>query len=107
MLIRAKDKDEIIRLAEQVFSVPIKIWAYGSRVNGQAHDASDLDLVLITKNEKPVPIDQFIAFKETIIESNIPILVQVVDWYRIPENFQKNIEKNYIELYTNDNQSKT
>jgi predicted nucleotidyltransferase len=87
--------------------VPIKIWAYGSRVNGQAHDASDLDLVLITKNEKPVPIDQFIAFKETIIESNIPILVQVVDWYRIPENFQKNIEKNYIELYTNDNQSKT
>ena len=24
----------------------VEVWAYGSRVNGQSHDGSDLDLVL-------------------------------------------------------------
>lgn len=98
MLIRAKDKDEIIRLANLAFSTPLKIWAYGSRVNGTAHDASDLDLVIITENQKALDIDELIKFKELLLESNIPIIVQVVDWYRIPESFHQNILKQYEEL---------
>ena len=37
-------------------------------------------------------------FKKKIQESNIPIIVQVLDWYKIPESFRKNILSNYEEL---------
>ena len=37
-------------------------------------------------------------FKEMIKESNIPILVQVLDWNRIPKSFHDNILKNYVTL---------
>ena len=98
MLIRGKDKTEIIRLAEQAFSVPLKILAYGSRVNGTAHEASDLDLVIISGDQNSLDIDELVKFKELLLESNIPILVQVVDWYRIPESFHQNILKRYEEI---------
>lgn len=98
MLLRDKDKDEILRLANLAFSTPLKIWAYGSRVNGTAHDASDLDLVIIAENQNSLDINEFIKFKELLVESNIPIIVQVVDWYRIPKSFHKNILKQYKEL---------
>ncbi len=47
MLLREKDK---IRLLD-IFSTAnadMEIWAYGSRVNGDAHNGSDLDLVILT-----------------------------------------------------------
>ena len=34
----------------------IEVWAYGSRVNGQSHDGSDLDLVLRAPDLQEVPI---------------------------------------------------
>jgi len=64
---------------------------YGSRVNGEAHDGSDLDLVVRSKNQEPVPIKQYADWLEKIQESNIPILVQLFDWTRIPESFKKSI----------------
>lgn len=90
---------QICDLAKNTFSVKIEIWAYGSRVNGDSHDASDLDLVIKTHNLKPLPIDELMLFKTKLKESNIPILVQVLDWARLPENFHKNILKNYFILY--------
>ncbi len=32
----------------------VEVWGYGSRVNGSAHEASDLDLVLRTSNLEPL-----------------------------------------------------
>ena len=34
-------------------------------------------------------------FELAVAESNIPILVQIFDWARIPESFHKNILNNY------------
>lgn len=98
MLIREKDKKEIIALANKTLKTPLKIWAYGSRVNGEAHDASDLDLVIISKDKKPIDINEFLNFKEHLTNSNIPILIQVMDWHRMPNSFHKNILSNYEEL---------
>lgn len=95
MLLREVDKQLIIRLAREVFKEPVKIWAFGSRVNGQAHDGSDLDLVVISGNQESLDAEQFFMFKEAIQESSIPILVQVMDWHRIPESFKTNILENY------------
>jgi predicted nucleotidyltransferase len=72
--------------------IPVEVWAYGSRVTGTAHDGSDLDLVMITPTQEKLPIDTLMELNEKIRESNIPILVELFDWARLPESFHKNIE---------------
>jgi predicted nucleotidyltransferase len=63
-------------------------------VNGEAHDTSDLDLVVVKDGK--IEIGEFIKLKENIKFSNIPIL----DWNRIPKSFQENIEKKFEVLIT-------
>jgi len=98
MLIREQDKQRIIVLAKKIFKQPLSVIAYGSRVSGEAHDTSNLDLVLKTDDNTCVDIDAFISFKEALQNSNIPIIVQVLDWQRIPESFHKNILENCVEM---------
>ena len=98
MLIREQDKKRIISLANEIFKQPLSVLAYGSRVNGEAHDTSDLDLVLKTDDESRVDINDFVAFKEALQNSNIPIIVQVLDWQRVPKNFHESILDNYVEM---------
>ena len=73
----------------------VEVWAYGSRVNGSAHDASDLDLVLRSPALEPLG-PEFSELSEALEESNIPILVQVHDWARLPEGFRKEIQQAYV-----------
>lgn len=95
MILREQDKIIIDNIARKTLKTPLEIWAFGSRVNGDAHDTSDLDLVILTKLKKRLNIDELISFKDALQKSNIPILVQILDWNRIPESFHKNILSNY------------
>lgn len=99
MKLRNKDKERLIAIFESS-TLPIEVWAYGSRVNGDAHEGSDLDLVLRTPDLKELPIDIFIDLKEKIQESNIPILVELFDWARLPEVFHSNILAKHEVLYS-------
>ncbi len=72
-----------------------EVWAYGSRVNGMGHEASDLDLVLRGPNLERIPTLQFSDLKEGLQESSIPILVDVHDWVRIPKSFHESIKQDY------------
>ena len=101
MLIREKDKLLLQCLAKQNIRTSCEILAYGSRVDGSAHDTSDLDLVIKCDSGKVLDISEFMSFKDGIQESNIPILVQVLDWNRIPNNFRCNILNNYEVLFSN------
>ena len=76
----------------------IEVWAYGSRVNGQSHDGSDLDLVLRSPDLQEIPIGQVADFREALRESNIPFLVEARDWARLPESFHPEIEREYVVL---------
>ena len=73
-----------------------EIWAYGSRVNGQSHDGSDLDLVLRGPNLEEIPTLQYAEFKEALDESTLPFLVDVHDWARLPESFHRRIERQHV-----------
>jgi predicted nucleotidyltransferase len=75
-----------------------EVWVYGSRINGQSHDGSDLDLVLRTRTLDEVPARGFSSLIEGLEQSNIPILVQPHDWARLPESFHREIERNYVVL---------
>ncbi|QRR04287.1 nucleotidyltransferase family protein [Dyadobacter sandarakinus] len=80
-------------------NVPIEVWAYGSRVNGSAHDGSDLDLVIRSEDLSKLDADVFFELKDKIRESNIPILVDLLDWARIAANFQRNIEERFEVIF--------
>ncbi len=95
MILRDKDKKLILEIAKETLPKDSQIWAYGSRVNGTAHSGSDLDLVVRAKDLEKLDIDEFVFFKEKMQKSNIPILVQILDWARVPKYFHKNILKNY------------
>ena len=74
----------------------VEVWAYGSRVNGESHDGSDLDpsacAVLPWK-----PLDGgFYDLLEAIEKSNVPILVQAHDWAMLPESFHREIAQDYV-----------
>ncbi|MBS9782974.1 MAG: nucleotidyltransferase domain-containing protein [Pasteurella sp.] len=93
MKIQDKYKQAIIEIARNTITEPCEILAFGSRVNGDSHDGSDLDLVIISKRQNPIDYDMFLNFKNSLQESNVPILVQVMDWYAIPESFRQNIAR--------------
>ncbi len=95
MIIRAKDRQRIQRIAGEVFTAPLEIWAYGSRVTHRAHPCSDLDLVIRTESLRPVDRGQLLTFTELLQESNIPFIVQVFDWAELPDSFRQNILNHY------------
>ena len=61
-----------------------EVWAYGSRVTGGAHEGSDLDLVLRHPDDVKQDVEGWIDLKEALQESQIPILVEVHMWSRLP-----------------------
>ena len=73
----------------------VEVWAYGSRVNGESHEGSDLDLAL--RGPALEALDGgFYDLLEAIEQSNIPILVQAHDWAMLPESFHGEIERAYV-----------
>lgn len=78
-----------------------EVWAYGSRVNGTAHDTSDLDLVV--RHPADLKAGQSSAFwelKEALSESNLPLLVELFDWAKLPPAFWDNIAEQHVVLYS-------
>lgn len=71
------------------------VWAYGSRVNGSAHSASDLDIVAFASSKQCVAIAEL---REALEESNLPFRVDLFIWDQVPEAFRTAIRKNYIEI---------
>ena len=73
-----------------------EVWAYGSRVNGESHDGSDLDLVLRGPGLAKIDAMRYADFLEAVGESTIPFLVEAHDWARLPETFHSGIERDHV-----------
>ena len=73
----------------------VEVWAYGSRVSGESHEGSDLDLVLRGPALEPLE-GGFYDLLEAIEKSNIPILILAHDWAMLPESFHREIERDYV-----------
>ena len=76
----------------------VEVWAYGSRVNGESHAASDLDLALRGPRLERLPDAALSGLREAFTESDIPILVQAHDWAALPESFRREIERDHVVL---------
>lgn len=75
-----------------------QVWAYGSRVNGDHYDASDLDLVVRNPTDLTIAQSNLGEVREAFSNSDLPILVQLVDWATIPKSFREEIEAAYFVL---------
>lgn len=75
-----------------------EVWAYGSRVAGGSHDGSDLDIVLRAPGRDKIPARRLSALMDALSDSNIPFIVDVRDWGRLPAAFRREIERDYVVL---------
>jgi len=91
VILREKDRQTLISIFSSE-DYPMDVLAYGSRVNGDAHDGSDLDLAIRGKNSQSLPVDVYSRLLKKIQDSNIPILVDVKDFYALPDKFRQGIE---------------
>ena len=76
----------------------VEVWAYGSRLSGQSHDGSDLDLVLRSPELKQIPVSRLADLEEALRESTIPFLIEARDWARLPASFHCEIARDYVVL---------
>lgn len=92
-------KPEYLKILTQIFNFycpAAEIWAYGSRIKNDAHEGSDLDIVVKDFNSENKNIHEL---RKLITDSNIPFIVDIHEFQSLPEAFQKEILKNYIVIH--------
>lgn len=90
-------KDVKALLAKYLPNTPV--WAYGSRVRWSARPNSDLDIVAFAS---PAQAEQVSLLREAFEESNLPFTVDFFVWDTVPEKFRDNIQREYIELQSDE-----
>lgn len=96
---KLKLKPDHLRLLRELlnaYAPGAEVWAYGSRVNGGWHEGSDLDLVVRNPARLDQPQKKLYLLRDALEESNLPMLVDVLDWARLPEEFKREIERQYV-----------
>lgn len=89
-MIDCSEKDlEIVKKVILEVLPDVKVFAFGSRVNGKCGKFSDLDLAL--DSEMIIPLEKLAALREEFSESNLPFRVDLVDLNRVPENIRINV----------------
>ena len=72
LFLRPQDKVALSNLLAH-FLPNVTAWAYGSRINGTAHEGSDLDIVLRSHDLSPINSVMLEGFIQALKESTIPI----------------------------------
>jgi predicted nucleotidyltransferase len=70
-----------------------EVWAFGSRVNGEPKQFSDLDLTI--KTSAPLPVIIMANLRNDFSETNLPFKVDIIDWSRMDLGFQKIVQENF------------
>ena len=70
---------------------------FGSRIKGTATAYSDLDLVVL--GDEPKNPEIMSAVKDRLSESDLPFLVDVLDWADLSESFRTVIIEHNEPLY--------
>jgi predicted nucleotidyltransferase len=88
----------MVRALLEEYLPKAEVLAFGSRVQGTGHEASDLDLVVRRPDAVLEVTTNLAALREALIESNVPIRVDLLDWADIPPAFHREIERAYVVL---------
>ncbi len=83
---------KVIEILHQHLSA-CEVRVFGSRVTGKATTYSDLDLALVA--ELPIDWRLLEALKDDFAESDLPMMVDILDWQSITPEFRALIEAQY------------
>lgn len=84
--ITEKEREIVSQILQQI--VPeYEVWAFGSRVKGNAKPFSDLDLAIIS--DKPLSLQTHAELVEAFSESDLNWKVDIVDWATTSEKFRE------------------
>jgi len=89
---------EVIRIIKDAYPLA-EVWAYGSRAYGNektAHNGSDLDLCV---KDFGCENGDVMWLRELFTESDLPFLVDIFEYDRLPLSFQKEINKKHLVIY--------
>jgi len=86
---------KIIKIIKTVYPKAV-VLAYGSRIKGDFHSGSDLDLVIKDFGQEDGRAD---VLKRAFNKSNIPFFVDVLEFKSLPQNLKKEIKKENILIY--------
>ena len=89
-------KPEHLKMLKDIFEQycpKAEIWAYGSRIKGDSHDGSDLDMVVKSFNDENKNITEL---RQLLNDSNIPFLTDIAEFDKLPKSFQTEILKEYL-----------
>ena len=95
-------RPELLDIILRILAVHLpeaEVLAYGSRVSGTAHEGSDLDLAARNPLNPLLPVRNLGEVRDAFMESNLPILVDIQDWARIPDSFREEIARAGIVIF--------
>ncbi|MEA1938621.1 MAG: nucleotidyltransferase domain-containing protein [Pseudomonadota bacterium] len=78
----------------------MEVLAFGSRVEGKARKFSDLDLIVIAP--EMLTLRQLAKIKGAFSISDLPFMVDVLDWHTTDDYFRDIIKRNCVMLQTAD-----
>jgi predicted nucleotidyltransferase len=70
-----------------------EVFAFGSRVNGKAWTHSDLDIALM--GNARLDWRHVEKLKDAFSESDLPVIVDVLDWHTLSDEFRRVIMTNH------------
>jgi predicted nucleotidyltransferase len=84
---------KVVNQILQQYVPKYEVRAFGSRVTGTCSRFSDLDLALVGTEAVEWPLLE--AIKDAFSESDLDIMVDVLDWQSISESFRQEIGDQY------------
>jgi len=73
---------------------PYQFYAYGSRTKGTAHKYSDLDICY----REEIPLITISQIREELAESDLPFVVELVNWRHMRPKFRELISSDLVLL---------
>ena len=90
--INTGDREVLFSLLAQ-YLPDTPVWAFGSRIKGDAKPWSDLDLVVFTGTEQKCRLS---LLREALEESNLSFRTQLLEWDYLPEKFKTTIKASHV-----------
>lgn len=75
-----------------------KIWVFGSRARGDHKPFSDIDILFSIEGQSSLTDGQLFLIKEDLIESNLPIKVDLVNEKDLAKSYRDNVMKDRVEV---------
>ncbi len=87
---------EMLREVFRAYCPHAEIWAYGSRLTDNYHSGSDIDMTVRSFGEMGKSIAEL---RRRLNDSNVPILMDISEYERLPEYFREEIDRAYVRIF--------